>query len=169
MENGPETLLNDHADFQRVFLGGESAGANIANDVAIRAGVSELPRGLKLLGLVLVQPYFGLDGVDEMYKFLCPSSSGGDDDPRLNPAADPRLGSIGCRRVMACLAEKDMLRDRGRGYCDALRKSGWGGEVEIEETEGEGHGFHLFHPECDKAVIQMEWLAAFFNKDHVLN
>ncbi|KAL0376105.1 UNVERIFIED_CONTAM: putative carboxylesterase 5 [Sesamum calycinum] len=46
---GPDPWLNEHADFRRVFLGGESAGANIANDVAIRAGTEQL-LGVEIVG-----------------------------------------------------------------------------------------------------------------------
>ena len=38
-ENGGlEAWLNDHADFKRVFLGGESASANIVHNLAMVAG-----------------------------------------------------------------------------------------------------------------------------------
>ncbi|CAK9159415.1 unnamed protein product [Ilex paraguariensis] len=179
---GPEPWLNDHADFQRLFLGGESAGANIANDVAIRAGVTyfqkdgtvdESPTTLKsgqiyavsckIVGLLLVHPYFGGKEVDNLYKFLCPNSSGQHDDPRLNPAIDPRLSSLSCEKVLFCLAEKDRLRETGLAYYEALKKSAWGGEVEIMETEGEGHGFHLINPTCEKVKPLMTRLASFLN------
>ncbi|XP_059647760.1 probable carboxylesterase 12 [Cornus florida] len=162
---GPEPWLNSHANFQRVFVAGESAGANIANEVVIRAGVGDELNGVKIVGLLLVQPFFGTKEADKMYQFMCPSSSGSDDDPRLNPAVDPRLPRLGCRRVLFCIAEKDFLRDRGWGYYEALKKSGWGGELESMETEGEGHGFHLFNQSCDKAVTLLNRLASFLNKD----
>ncbi|KAA8536174.1 hypothetical protein F0562_028652 [Nyssa sinensis] len=163
--NGPEPWLNNHADFQRAFLGGESAGANIANNVAIRAGVNpELINDVKFVGLLLIHPFFGGKEVDKMYKFMCPTSSGCDDDPRLNPVADPGLPSMRCSRVLFCLAEKDWLRNRGWAYYEALGKSGWGGEMEMMESEGEGHGFHLFNLTCEKAVTLMSRLASFLNQ-----
>ncbi|XWS68005.1 hypothetical protein CRYUN_Cryun04dG0053000 [Craigia yunnanensis] len=39
---GPEPWLNEKADLGRVFLAGESAGANIAHYVALQAGVTKL-------------------------------------------------------------------------------------------------------------------------------
>lgn len=147
-------------DFTRVFLGGESAGANIASNVAIRAGLD----GLKVKGLVLVHPFFGGKEEDKMYKFMCPSSSGLDDDPMLNPSVDPGLRGMGCERVLVCIAEKDFLRERGWGYYEALGKSGWVGEREIMESEGEGHGFHLFDPDCEKAAVQLKRVASFLNR-----
>ncbi|PSS26096.1 Carboxylesterase 13 [Actinidia chinensis var. chinensis] len=158
---GAEPWLNDHADFGRVFVGGESAGANIANNLAIRAGID----GLKFLGLILIHPYFGGKVCDKLYKYMCPSSSGVDDDPRLNPAVDPGLPKIACERVIFCLAEKDWLVERGREYYEALGKSGWGGEREIMETEGEGHGFHLLDPNCEKAMALMKQLVSFLTRD----
>ncbi|KAI3446015.1 hypothetical protein Pfo_002680 [Paulownia fortunei] len=159
---GPDPWLNDHADFRRVFVGGESAGANIANDVAIRAGVHEF-RGVEIVGLFLVHPFFGGKEEDRLYKYLCPTSSGRDDDPRLNPAVDPRIRQMVGRRVIFFVAEKDFLRDRGRAYYEGLTKSEWRGEVEIMETEGEGHCFYLFNLSSEKAVAIVDRLVALFN------
>ncbi|KAK4437856.1 putative carboxylesterase 12 [Sesamum alatum] len=156
---GPEAWLNDYADFRRVFVGGESAGATIASDVAIRAGVHEF-RGVQIVGLFLLHPFFGGKEEDKLYKFLCPSSSSREDDPRLNPAVDPRIERM-VGRVMFFVAEKDQLRERGTGYFEALKKSAWRGDVEIMETEGEGHCFYLFNPTCEKAVAVMDRLVAF--------
>ncbi|KAL0356806.1 UNVERIFIED_CONTAM: putative carboxylesterase 12 [Sesamum calycinum] len=156
---GPEPWLNDYADFRRVFVGGESAGATIASDVAIRAGVHDF-QNLQIVGLFLLHPFFGGKEEDKLYKFLCPSSSSRDDDPRLNPAVDPRIERM-VGRVIFFVAEKDQLRERGTGYFEALKKSGWRGEAEIMETEGEGHCFYLFNPTCEKAVAIMDRLLAF--------
>ncbi|KAL0365428.1 UNVERIFIED_CONTAM: putative carboxylesterase 1 [Sesamum angustifolium] len=156
---GPEPWLNDYADFRSVFVGGESAGATIANDVAIRAGVHEL-RDVQIVGLFLLHPFFGGKEEDKLYKFLCPSSSSRDDDPRLNPAVDPRIERM-VGRVIFFVAEKDQLRERGTGYFEGLKKSAWSGEVEIMETEGEGHCFYLFNLTSDKAIALMDRLVAF--------
>lgn len=130
--HGPELWLNRHGDFRRVFLAGDSAGANIVHNMAAQAGVEELAGGVKLLGACLVHPYFenseGSD-VGKCWRFVCPTTSGLD-DPRINPNVDPRLGLLGCRKVLICVAEKDEERDRGLIYYERLLKSGWDGEVE---------------------------------------
>lgn len=36
-------------------------------------------------------------------------------------------------------------------YVEELRKSGWVGSVEVVESFGEGHCFHLFNPKNEKA------------------
>ncbi|GER56659.1 alpha/beta-Hydrolases superfamily protein [Striga asiatica] len=157
---GPEPWLSELADFGRVFVGGESAGATIASDVAVRAGAEPLS-GVGIAGVFLIHPFFGGKEEDRLYRFLCPESSGRDDDPRLYPAVDPRIGGMAGRRVMFFAAEKDLLRDRAWGYYEGLRRSAWAGEVEIMETKEEGHCFHLFNPSSEKAVAIMDRLVAF--------
>ncbi|OUZ99827.1 Alpha/beta hydrolase fold-3 [Macleaya cordata] len=173
---GSETWFNAHSDFDRVFLAGDSAGANIAQNMAIRAGIS----GLKLLGIVLIHPYFwgvepiGSEGndmerkgkVDKLWLHICPTTTG-NDDPLINPATDPNLSRLGCNRVLVFVAEKDGLRHRGWFYYETLGKSGWGGVVEIMESEGEDHVFHLFNPSCEKAGDMMKRLVSFLNQDRV--
>ena len=162
---GPEGWLSDHADFQRVFLAGDSAGGSIVYNMVARAGIEELT-GIEILGACLVHTYFGRKDfeVDNYWLFVCPNTSG-INDPRINPAMDSRLSSLGCTRVLICVAEKDVLKERGLLFCETLRKSGWDGEVQIVETEGEEHVFHLFNPDREKAVILLRRLASFFNQD----
>ncbi|KAJ7946037.1 Alpha/beta hydrolase fold protein [Quillaja saponaria] len=140
--NGPEMWLNDFVDFQRVFFAGDSAGANLAHNMAIRASVDGL-NGLKLDGILLIHPYFGNDQPDKLIEYLYPTMSGLD-DPRINAVKDPKLSSLGCSRVVIFIGGKDFLRERGKSYYEALKNSGWSGGVELVETEDEGHVFHLY-------------------------
>ncbi|KAI9180609.1 hypothetical protein LWI28_006508 [Acer negundo] len=142
---GPESWLNEHVDFGRVYLVGESAGANIASYVAIKAGVTGLA-GLNIIGTLLVHPYFGVKEPDRMYEFMCPTSTGFDNDPIINPAVDPNLKKLKSDRILVCVAEKDSLRNRGVNYYETLSKSEWNGNVEFYETHGEDHCFHMFSP-----------------------
>ncbi|CAN4082857.1 unnamed protein product [Withania somnifera] len=161
-----EPWLKDHVDFSRVFLAGDSAGANIVHDMVVRASASEKPLGdgFRIVGIALIHPYFGNDEPDEYCSFIFPGGSGLD-DPRLNPAAHPRLLShLVCLKIMIYTVEKDFLRERSLTYYDALRKSGWEGKVEIMETQGEDHVFHLLEPTCDKAGVLMKSLVDFFNE-----
>ncbi|KAL6213452.1 hypothetical protein ACLB2K_012899 [Fragaria x ananassa] len=159
---GPEAWLNEYADLNRVFLGGESAGANIAHYVAVQAGVT-VPLGLNIVGLVMVHPFFGGKECDEMYKFLSSTSSGCDDDPKLNPAADPDLVKMPCGKVLVCVAEKDWLRDRGVSYHETLQNLKGEGFAELYETKGEDHCFHMFNPNpnIDKAGDLLQKIVDF--------
>lgn len=163
-KQGPEPWLNEYADLGRVFLTGESAGANISHYVAVRAGASGLA-GLNIIGMLILHPFFGGKDRDEMYKFLSSTSSGCGDDPKLNPAIDPDLSKMGCAKVLVFVAEKDWLRDRGVTYSETLRKSGWGGAVELVESKGEDHCFHLFNGESEEAGQLMKKMVDFVAVD----
>ncbi|KAK1560891.1 hypothetical protein Q3G72_031980 [Acer saccharum] len=163
---GPEPWLNSYADLGRVFLGGESAGANIAHFVAIQAGTIGLAAGgLKIQGLLIVHPFFGGKEPDEMYKVMCPNSTGCDDDPKLNPEVDPNLKSMAGDRVLVCVAEKDWLRNRGVAYYEILNKSGWNGNVELYETLGEDHCFHMFNFNSENVGPLIDKMIHFVNQD----
>uniref|UniRef100_A0ACD5YEG5 Uncharacterized protein n=1 Tax=Avena sativa TaxID=4498 RepID=A0ACD5YEG5_AVESA len=176
---GDEPWLTDHGDFSRLSLGGESAGGNIAHNLAMRAGAEGLPHGARISGgIVLVHPYFlghgkvpseesdpvMAENVVKMWRAVCPQTTGVD-DPWINPlaAGAPAIEGLACGRVLVCLAETDVCRDRGRAYCEGLRASGWAGEVEVLEVAGQAHCFHLGDFACDDAVRQDDAIARFLN------
>ncbi|PON82019.1 Alpha/beta hydrolase fold [Trema orientale] len=139
--------------------------------MAVRVGVEGLVDGVELRGVVLVQPYFsGVEPIgDEVAGkaagFTYPTSTGGSDDPLMNPAKDPNLGRLGCGRVLVCVAEKDGLKDRGLYYSEVLlENSEWEGRVEVMETKGEDHIFHLLHPTCDNALDMMSCICTFLDQ-----
>ena len=76
-----------------------------------------------------------------MWRFACPSESGSD-DPIINPIKDPKLGKLACERLLLCVAEKDLVRDRGLYYKELLEKNGWFGVAEVVETKDEDHHIH---------------------------
>ncbi|KAM0948872.1 putative carboxylesterase [Dioscorea sansibarensis] len=137
------------ADFRRVFIGGDSAGANIADALEEESE----------------DPNFR-ERRERLWRFVCPSVTEGTDDVRLNPVREPaeRLARLGCEKVMVWVAEKDFLRARGVAYCEALKKSGWKGEVKLVEHKGQGHVFHLKDPGCQQALELLEDLGRFLNQ-----
>ncbi|KAK9725779.1 hypothetical protein RND81_05G168600 [Saponaria officinalis] len=177
-----EPWLKEHVDMGRVFLAGDSAGANIAHHMAKWA--SSCDTGVKLVpkGIVLVHPFFwggerigsearkmtagekGPSGAlaDKLWKLVNPGTSGSD-DPMLNPGMDPELETLAGEKVLVLVAEKDALRDRGFHYKEVLQKSGWKGEVEVVETKEENHVFHLINPASPKAAHLMEQFVSFLN------
>jgi acetyl esterase/lipase len=162
---GPDPWLNEYADFGRVFLAGESAGANIAHYVAVQAGANKLV-GPNIVGLLVVHPYFGgkeIDKSHKMYSFVYPTG-GGFGDPILYPEVDPNLSGMAGAKVLVCVAEKDALRDVAVAYCETLRKSGWGGTQSFYETKGEDHGFFLANPSSHNVEPFIKALADFINQ-----
>uniref|UniRef100_A0A0E0LVW5 Alpha/beta hydrolase fold-3 domain-containing protein n=1 Tax=Oryza punctata TaxID=4537 RepID=A0A0E0LVW5_ORYPU len=176
---GDEAWLVDHADFSRLYLGGESAGSNIAHHMAMRVAEEGLPHGAKIRGLVMIHPYFlGTNKVDSddldpavreslgsLWRVMCPTTTG-EDDPLINPLVDgaPALDALACDRVLVCIGEGDVLRDRGRAYYDRLTSSGWRGEAEIWQAPEKGHTFHLLEPHCDAAIEQDKVISGFLNR-----
>ncbi|PIA30758.1 hypothetical protein AQUCO_05400096v1 [Aquilegia coerulea] len=172
-----EPWLIKYADFNRLFLGGDSAGANIVHNIAMRAGENGLNNhSSKILGAYLVHPYFWgsnrigsedsdpyqQDILDRIWVNVSPYSI---DDPKINPMGPnaPSLSQLGCSRVLVSVAGNDPLKDRGRLYYDELKKSGWEGEVEFLEVEGEGHAFHFVKCDSENAEIVFIRLASFLN------
>ncbi|XP_030538303.1 probable carboxylesterase 12 [Rhodamnia argentea] len=174
--NGPEEWLNSHANLKKVFLAGDSAGANIINNMGIRFGEEKLS-GIEVPGVMMVHPYFwGNEPLPSettdpmkrsfavMFWHAASPATTGCDDPLINPAMDPRLSGLSWKKVLVCVAGKDMLRHRGWYYKEILSKSGWSGVVEEMESPGEDHDFHLFNPNCDNAVKLMKRLVCFMNE-----
>lgn len=175
---GPDEWLNSYVDFSRVFFAGDSAGANIAHRMAMMFGCEKI-EGVDLCGVVLVNPYFlGSEPVGSeasldpnkgfeaatFWKVMSPNSEDGVDDPVMNPAKDPNLSGLGCSKVLVVISELDVLKERGRYYGEVLRRSGWGGAVEVVEVKGEDHVFHLINPTCDNAVALMKRMVGFLEE-----
>nr|WRU92900.1 HID6 [Tabernaemontana elegans] len=172
-----EPWLVDHGNFNRIYLGGESAGANIAYNLAMKAGVERLHGDVKIFGAFLSHPYFWGSKYETNYRvqnnedslsyklwmFAFPSAAGGIDNPMINPLVDdgPSLSEMGCSRLFVSVAGKDRLRETGLLFVVAVRKSGWKGELDLVDTEGEDHVFHVLNPESEKAKNLIKRLASF--------
>ncbi|KAK6917081.1 Alpha/beta hydrolase fold-3 [Dillenia turbinata] len=178
LNGGEEDWIKKYADCNKVFFAGDSAGGNITYHMAMRVGSGQLP-GMKLSGVVLAQPFFwGKDPigceredphtkeyVDGLWNFSYPGLADGCDDPAVNPEKDPNLGSFGCKNVLVCVAGKDIIRDRGWWFSEILKKSGWVGNVDVMEAEGEDHVFHLFNPSCENAKDMLKRVSDFMNQE----
>ncbi|XP_062108400.1 2-hydroxyisoflavanone dehydratase-like [Humulus lupulus] len=172
-----EPWLTDHGDFGRIFLGGDSAGANIAHNIAMRVGKEGLQNGVKVLGAFLTHPLFWgsseedrdektMSLINVVWNFVYPSAPCGIDNPMMNPEGpeSPSLAGIGCSRLLVSVAEKDVLRERGIRYYEAVRESGWNGEIELVDVEGEDHAFQILHGDTYNSKNLVKRLARFLLK-----
>ncbi|KAK4258754.1 hypothetical protein QN277_005166 [Acacia crassicarpa] len=163
--SGPESWLNDHADFDRVFIAGDSAGGNITHTLVSRVGKLGLS-GVKIIGAVLMHPFFGGTVDDHMWLYMCPENEGLQ-DRRMKPAVED-LKRLGCERVLVFAAEKDHLFEPGRNYVRELKKSGWAGEAELVENWGCEHCFHILgNPREGKAEDLLQKFVAFIKQECV--
>lgn len=178
---GPERWLNEHADFGRVFLAGDSAGGNISHHLAMRAKREGVDSLVSSGGVVLIHPYFwGKAPVDEFetrdeakrrnvearWRVASPNSEDGVDDPFFNVVGSESvdLSGLGCGRVLVVVAGDDTFARQGLGYAAKLEKSGWEGEVEVMEIKDEGHVHHLKNPDSDNARKVVNKVAEFIRK-----
>ncbi|XP_057485779.1 2-hydroxyisoflavanone dehydratase-like [Actinidia eriantha] len=165
--------LIDYGDFDKVYIGGDTTGANIAHNLAMRGGNEPLHGGVKLQGAFLCQPFFwgskpirseSSSGRCRLWEFAYPSAPDGVDNPMINPFATgaPSLAGLGCSKLLVCVGEKDVAKERGIHYCDVVRECGWGGEVELYEMQGASHGSHILDPHSEIAKSLMSRLTNFF-------
>ncbi|CAA3019846.1 2-hydroxyisoflavanone dehydratase-like [Olea europaea subsp. europaea] len=171
--------VTKHGDFGKLYIGGDSAGANIAHNIVLRTGVEPLPGDVKILGLFLSCPYFwgskpvGSQSKNDLKGFaykvwMCvyPSAAGGIDNPMINPFAEdaPCLSGLACSRLLVCLAVKDAFTPRGILYVETMKKSGWNGEMQLAVVDGEDHEFHVNDPYSEKAKDLIQNMASFISK-----
>ena len=154
------------SNLSHFFLAGDSAGANIAYNVAIRLGSSRAsnPAILKPLchrGTILIQPFFGgeartaserapqsprsaltLSASDTYWRLSLPAGSNREHS-WCNPLADGIAKSIILPAMMVCLSDMDILRDRNMEFCSAMVNAGKA--VQMVVYKGVGHAFQILH------------------------
>ncbi|XP_038699527.1 2-hydroxyisoflavanone dehydratase-like [Tripterygium wilfordii] len=196
-EPNKDPWLLNYGDLDRLYIGGDSAGGNIAHNIAMRAGSENLEDNVKILGTLISHSYFwGSKPIGSendpnkpkpyatlesksfasdpslgheksfpslVWSFVYPSAPGGLDNPMLNPEGPgaPSLAGLGCSRLLIVVAGEDELRDRGVRYHELVKESGWKGELDFHEDEGEVHGFHALNPETVKAKNLIKRIASF--------
>ncbi|CAM0907032.1 unnamed protein product [Alopecurus aequalis] len=163
-------------DLSSCFIGGDSAGANIAHHVAQRWTAGSTPPPIRLAGLLLLAAYFGsedrteselaLEGVapvvnlrrsDFWWKAFLPEGA-----DRNHPAAhvtgeagpEPELPEA-FPPAMVVVGGLDPLQDCGRRYAALLRRKGK--EVRVVEFPEAVHAFYFFPvlPETGKLVAEI--------------
>lgn len=156
-----------HCNMSSLFLSGDSAGANIAYNVATRMGTtttSTTTTSLSLKGVVLIQPFFGGEertisekhslqptnsaltlSVSDTYWRLALPLGATRDHSYCNPLAHGtfKLRDLNVSSIMVCVSEMDILRDRNLEFSNALAKAGK--RVETFMYKGVGHAFQVLN------------------------
>nr|A0A2P1GIW2.1 RecName: Full=Catharanthine synthase; AltName: Full=Hydrolase 1; Short=CrHL1 [Catharanthus roseus]AVM85920.1 hydrolase 1 [Catharanthus roseus] len=171
----------NYGDFDRLYLAGDSPGANIVHNTLIRAGKEKLKGGVKILGAILYYPYFIIPTSTKLsddfeYNYTCywklayPNAPGGMNNPMINPIAEnaPDLAGYGCSRLLVTLVSMisttpDETKDINAVYIEALEKSGWKGELEVADFDADY--FELFTLETEMGKNMFRRLASFIKHE----
>lgn len=172
-----EPWLESYANFERVFLVGDSTGANIMHQVAARAGGAG-SESMKLAGGVALHggfnraepsksllelpesPMLTRDMVNKFNALGLPVGSTRDHPITcpMGPAAPP-LSGLKLPPMMVVVAEDDLLRDTQLEYCEAMKEAGK--EVKVVFEHGMGHCYYLNKLAIDvdpKTAAQVDYL-----------
>uniref|UniRef100_A0A803NWX1 Alpha/beta hydrolase fold-3 domain-containing protein n=1 Tax=Cannabis sativa TaxID=3483 RepID=A0A803NWX1_CANSA len=147
------------ADFNRVFLIGDSSGGNLVQETAVRAGKEDL-RPLRVAGAIPIQPGFvrpersrsemeqpetpflTLEMLDKFIALALPVGSTKEHPMTcpMGPAAPP-LEELKLPPMLLCLADKDKLLETEMEFYEAMKKANK--EIEIVMSCGMSHIFYL--------------------------
>lgn len=151
--------LEEHGDFDKIFLIGDSSGGNIVHEVAARAGSVDLTP-VRLAGAIPIHPGFvrsyrsrseiempqspflTLDMLDKFLGLALPIGSN-KDHPFTCPMGSgaPPLDGLKLPPFLLCLAENDLLKDTEMEYYEAMKKANK--EVDLFVSKGMTHSFYL--------------------------
>ncbi|KAG5021061.1 hypothetical protein AAZX31_06G290000 [Glycine max] len=162
-----EPWLEQHGDFNRVFLIGDSSGGNSVHEVAARAGSEDLSP-VRVAGAIPVHPGFvrsnrsrsemempqtpflTLDMLDKFLALALPVGAT-KDHPFTCPMGEaaPPLEGLKLPPVLLCVAEMDLVRDTEMEYYEAMKKANK--DVELYVSKGMTHSFYL-----NKIAVDMD-------------
>ncbi|CAN6544009.1 unnamed protein product [Malus baccata var. baccata] len=171
-----DDVLPKNADRSRVFFAGDSAGANLAHHVAVRAArEKDRFRVVKPVGLISIQPFFGgeerveseirLHGAplvsvartDWLWKVFLPDGSDRDHEA-ANPSGPNAVDIAGLEypNTLVFTGGLDPLQDWQRRYYQWLKKSGK--EAKLIEYPNMVHAFYVFPelPESNQLIDQVK-------------
>ncbi|XP_043702133.1 probable carboxylesterase 15 [Telopea speciosissima] len=185
LSDNPDTWLTDVADFDRVFIVGDSAGANIAHHLAVGLGPGSPDlapvrvRGYVFFGVYLggitrvrselegrKDSFWNLEISDRMWRLTIPVGETRD-HPLVNPfgPASPSLETVALDPILAVSGNCDILKDRIEDYARRLKE--WGKKIEYVEFEGVDHGFHYVNPDCEASKKLMEDIKRFITENSI--
>ncbi|KAK6259236.1 Alpha/beta hydrolase fold-3 - like 4 [Theobroma cacao] len=174
LDENRATILPENADLSRCFLAGDSAGANLAHHVAVRACQTGF-QTLKVMGVVSIQPFFGgeerteaeeqlvgsllvsVPRTDWCWKAFLPNGS--DRDHGAANVSGPNaedISGLDFPEAMVVVGGFDPLKDWQKRYYEWLRKSGK--KATFLEYPHMIHAFYLFPelPEASQLILQVK-------------
>ncbi|XP_028756506.1 probable carboxylesterase 18 [Neltuma alba] len=171
--------LPDIADLSKCFLAGDSAGANLAHNVAIRVCRSRL-QNVRIVGQISIQPFFGGEErtesetrlvnvplvsakrTDWIWKVFLPEGCNRDHEAvNVSGPNAVDISGMDYPGTLVFVGGFDPLQDWQRRFYEWLKKSGK--EAELIEYPDSIHAFYLF-PELPEASQLISQVKDFINK-----
>nr|XP_043624346.1 probable carboxylesterase 6 [Erigeron canadensis] len=153
-----EPWLSTKGDFNRVFLIGDSSGANIVHQVAKKAAIeSQNLHPIRLAGAIPIHPGFvrstrskselekpqspmlTLDMLDKFLELALPKGST-KDHPITSPMGEP-VSELDLPPYLFCVAEEDLVIDTEMEFYEGMKIDGK--KIELVVSNGVGHSFYL--------------------------
>ena len=156
-------------DPDRLAIGGDSAGANLAA-VVTQGGsppvrlqslvypVTDVRGGTASYEAQKDGPWLTRAGMDWFTGHYLSGADGTADDPRVSPLLAPDAALAQSPPTLVITAELDPLRDEGEAYAERLRTLGI--PVELTRYEGMFHGFCAFSDLLDDGRRALDQVAA---------
>eukprot|EP01018_Ginkgo_biloba_P013996 Gb_31960 [translate_table: standard] len=177
---GVDPWFDSHADFSNVYLGGSSAGGNIAHHLGMSwVSAQKNWQQLRMRGMILLQPAFAgeersaseikycegpilnLKFDDMVWRLALPVGS--NKDHRFsNPFGpqSPSLTDATLPPMIVVIGGRDLLSSRHLEYCQALKKCGK--QIRVLLFEEEDHGFIGRNLEGQSSLRVLECVCDFF-------
>lgn len=176
LEENQGSILPANADLSRCFFAGDSAGGNIAHNVAIR--VSREQRyftAVKLIGMISIQPFFGgekrteaekrlvgaplvsPDRTDWCWKALLPEGVNRDHEAvNVGGPNAVDISDLEYPETMVVVAGFDPLKDWQKSYYEWIKLSGK--RATLIEYPNMFHAFYIFPelPESGQLIMRIK-------------
>ncbi|KDP29384.1 hypothetical protein JCGZ_18305 [Jatropha curcas] len=173
-------------NFSKIFVAGDSAGANIAYNIITRLsssnGVLDM-KPLTIKGLILIQPFFGGEVRTNSEKYLVQSTrsaltlassdtywrlalprDANRNHPWCNPQVGVKMEKLMDLEIMVFISEMDILKDRNLEFVNGLCKAGK--KVEHVVHKGVGHAFQVLSKSQisqTRAIEMISQIKSFIN------
>ncbi|XP_043699316.1 probable carboxylesterase 15 [Telopea speciosissima] len=183
LSDNPDTWLTDVADFDRVFISGDSSGGTIAHHLAVGLGEGSPELApVRVRGYVYLAAYFGgtervrsevearkeavlkIEISDGFWRLSLPVGETRD-HPLANPfgPASQTLEHVALDPILAVVGSYDILRDRNEDFVRRLKE--WGKKIEFAEFEEADHGFFALQPNSEAAKKLMPLIKRFITEN----
>lgn len=168
----------EQVDLSRVFLSGDSAGGNIAHNVAI-ATIKNNIDNVKIAGILLIHPFFGSEerSPKEMVDVEANEVRMNDMFWKLSIPKGSNRDYFGCNfemvelgedqwgrfpKVVVYVAGLDFLMERGVMYVAYMRRKGVK-DVELIQAKEENHIYHVYFPHSEATSLLQQQMGGFIN------